>query len=247
MIQSRQGVWVGAIVLFIITGTVPTRAAVQNEFSDNKKRAPAIVERDRFAEVPDVRLQTTLGDYTTYFTPTGMILAGFSSQTRYDKKAPQYFELKILLQNAMPDVEISTLNPRLSREDFFGGSDPSWLASIPSYAKVKYANLYPEVDLLFQIHQKQLDFRFVIAPGGDPANIRFQVRGAEKMRLTPEGTLVLNIQDVTFEIPKPAGYQAMDDSPARSIVRAQYVLAGSNEIGLKLAPYDSRRTLIIAP
>jgi hypothetical protein len=246
MIQLRQGVTIGAIALLLITQTVPTGATVQQQSLENKKRPP-VVERDPFTGVPDVRLQTTLGDYTTYFTPTGMILTGFTSQSRRVDPTPQYFELKIFLRNAMPDVEITTLNPRLSRSDFFGGSDPSWLANIPSYAKVKYANLYPDVDLLFQIHQRQLDFRFVIAPGGDPANIRFQVHGAEKMRLTPEGTLLLKIQNVTFEMPKPAGYQALDDSPARAVVQAQYVIAGGNEIGLKLAPYDSRRTLIIAP
>ena len=101
--------------------------------------------------------------------------------------------------------------------------------------------------MLFQFNQRQLDFRFVIAPGGDPDKIRLQVQGAEQLRVTPEGTLVLNIDGVTFEIPKPAGYQTLDDSPARSVVAAEYVVAGSNEISLRLARYDPRHTLIIAP
>ncbi len=158
---------------------------------------------------------------------------------------PQYFELQILLRNARTDVEITTLNPRLARSDFFGSVSPTWLTNIPNYAKVKYSNLYPDVDLLFQVDQRRLDFNFVIAPGGDPKRIRLQVQGAEDIRLTPDGALQLKVNDVIFEVPKPEGYQAFDSSSARSVIDARYVLTGKNEIGIQIAPYDPRRTLII--
>jgi hypothetical protein len=245
MIRLRKAIAV--IVLLFITHAVSGTVLIEEGFRQKKEKLPTISNNDVFEGIPDVRLQTTQDNYTTYFTPHGLIVAGFTPKPRNTDSAPQYFELKILLQNAMPTVEVSTLNPRLSRADFFGSTDPSWLTNIPSYAKVKYTNLYPDVDMLFQTNQRQLDFRFVIAPGGDPAKIRLHVKGAEQVRLTPEGTLLLNIHGVTFEIPKPAGYQTLDDSPARSIVAAQFVVAGSNEIILQLAPYDSKRTLIIAP
>jgi hypothetical protein len=245
MIRPRRVIW--AIALFFLTQTISGSVLVEEHFWQRKEKLPGIPNKYLFEGVPDVRLQTTLDIYTTYFTPNGLILAGFAPERRNPDAPPKYFELKILLQNAMPTVEVSTLNPRLSRADFFGSADPSWLTIIPSYAKVKYANLYPDVDMLFQINQRQLDFRFVIAPGGDPAKIRLQVQGAEQLRVTPEGTLLLNIDGVTFEIPKPAGYQTLDNSPARSVVAAQYVVTGSNEIALRLARYDPRRTLIIAP
>jgi hypothetical protein len=224
---------------------ISTLAAVPNSSREQNRRQPALTGQlsDR---VPEVKFLTRGPDYTTYFTSTGMIFAGF---TRYPhpqpKEPPEYFELQILLRNALPNVEITTLNPRLARSDFFGSKSPNWLTDIPSYARVKYTNLYPAVDMVFHGDQRLLDFDFVIAPGGDPKKIRFQVQGAQNLNLTREGTLELKVHGVTFELPRPSGYQTFDNTSARSVVDTRYWITGKNEISFQIAPYDSRRTLII--
>ena len=222
-------------------------------FAVPSKNAPAklnitIATDSQDHTFPDVRFVTKTDEYTTYFTSDGLILAGFTPRGyTQTAEAPQYFEMKLALRNALPDVEVSTLNPRLARSDFFGSDSPNWLTDIPNYAKVKYANVYSDVDMLFQAHEQQLDVRFIIAPGGDPRNIRFQIEGAQNIYLTPEGTLLLTAKDITFVLPKPAGYQMMDESGARQVVDARYFLTAKNEIGFQIAPYDSRRTLLIQP
>jgi hypothetical protein len=234
-----------AISLLILIQWIPAIAAVPKSSPEKNKR-PAIATGKLSDKVPEVKFLTRGREYTTYFTPTGMILAGFTGYAHPQaKEPPQYFELQILLHNALPNVEITTLNPRLARSDFFGSKSPNWLTNIPNYARVKYTNLYPDVDMVFHGDHRLLDFDFVIAPGGDPKRIRFQVQGAQNLQLTREGTLQLQVQGVTFELPRPAGYQAFDNSSARSVVDARYRITGKSEISFQLAPYDSRRTLII--
>jgi hypothetical protein len=237
---------VPAIALLILILWIPSLAALPKNSQEQNKRQPAIATGELTDRVPEVKFLTRSREYTTYFTPTGMILAGFtgfpSAQT---KEPPQYFELQILLRNALPNVEITTLNPRIARSDFFGSKSPNWLPDIPNYARVKYSNLYPDVDMVFHGNQRLLDFDFVIAPGGDPNRIQFQVQGAQNMQLTREGTLQLRVHGVTFELPRLSGYQAFDNSSARSVVDARYRITGKSEISFQLAPYDSRRTLII--
>ncbi len=235
-----------ALSLLILLQWMPALAAVPKQSADKKEQPVVRATSNKLEKVPEVKFLTRGREYTTYFTSAGMILAGFTPYPRpRTKEPPQYFELQILLRNALPNVEITTLNPRLARSDFFGSKSPNWLTNIPNYARVKYANLYPDVDMVFHGEQRLLDFDFIVGPGGDPKKIRFQVQGAQNVQLTREGTLQLRVQGVTFELSRPSGYQAFDNSGARSVVDARYRMIGKNEISFQIAPYDSRRTLII--
>jgi hypothetical protein len=234
-------------MMFSVLGGMCAGAAVQEKPPSRLKQKFSIDRsNERKEDVPDIRFETSTDHFTTYFTPKGMILAGFSRQAEQNSSEPQqYFELEIFLQNALKTLEITTLNPRLSRSDFFGSLSPSWLTKIPNYAKIKYANVYPDVDLLFQMKNRALEFDFVIAPGGDISDIRFQVKGAQRIRFTAEGSLLLEVRGFIFELPKLVGYQVIDETPARSVVHVEYVLAAKNEIGLRVSPYNSKRTLLI--
>ena len=248
MIQPLLRFTASAVIsLLILMEWVPAIAAVPRHSPDQNKRQPAVLAAgDPIDKVPEVKFLTNGREYTTYFTSSGMILAGFTPYARPNANEPrQYFELQILLRNALPNVELTTLNPRLARSDFFGSKSPNWLTNIPNYARIKYTNLYPDVDMVFQGDHRLLDFDFVIAPGGDPKRIRFQVQGTQNVRITREGTLQIQVQGVTFELPRPTGYQSFDNSTARSVVDARYRMIGKNEISLQIAPYDSKRTLVI--
>jgi len=48
------------------------------------------------------------------------------------------------------------------------GNDPTkWNTDIPTYAKVKYTQVYPDIDVVFYGNQKNLEFDFIVAPGAD--------------------------------------------------------------------------------
>lgn len=42
-----------------------------------------------------------------------------------------------------------------------------WHTGIPNYAKVRYANVYPGVDLIHYGNQRQLEYDFVVNLGAD--------------------------------------------------------------------------------
>jgi hypothetical protein len=251
MIETRPRNLTGATVLILVLFQLiwmPVGAAVQISNSkplDQQLLRPPMV--NPFQEISDVKFLMRTPEYTTYYTTSGMILAGFTPQRRSQARdLPQYFELQILLRNVLRDVEITTLNPRLAKPSRFSTNEPvTWLLNLPTYAKVKYSNLYPEIDMVCVGNQRQLEFEFVVAPGGDPRQIQFHMGGAERVQLTPEGALLLKVQNVAVELPKPVAYQAPQNSDAKYVVDAHYVLIGKNQVGLEVGPYDSKRTLII--
>jgi hypothetical protein len=49
---------------------------------------------------------------------------------------------------------------------------------VPNYAKVRYQNVYPGVDLVYYGNQGgQLEYDFVAAPGADSAAVHFALSG----------------------------------------------------------------------
>jgi hypothetical protein len=245
MIQSRATNLVGAILLILCQLTwVQAAVQIANEKPlDHQMLRPPMVNPS--PEIPDVKFLMRNPEYTTYYTTSGMILAGFTSFGKA-QLMPRYFELQILLRNALRNVEVTTLNPRLAKPSRFSNNEPvTWLSNLPNYARVKYSNVYPDIDMVCFGNQRQLEFEFVVAPGGDPRQIQFHMGGAERLRLTPEGALLLQVENVAVELPKPVAYQAPKNSDAKYVVDARYVLTGKNHVALEVGPYDLRRTLII--
>jgi hypothetical protein len=63
------------------------------------------------------------------------------------------------------------------KANYFIGNDPKkWRTNVPTYAQVKYQNVYPGIDLVYYGNQGgQLEDDFVVAPGADPSAIKLDI------------------------------------------------------------------------
>src|SRR4030095_6804269 len=88
------------------------------------------------------------------------------------------------------------------------GADPEkWHKNIPTYAKVRYSNIYPGIDLMYYGQGRQLEYDFVLAPGADPGVIRLDFAGSERLRINQQGDLVVEANGAEIELLKPTVYQ----------------------------------------
>ena len=130
------------------------------------------------------------------------------------------------------------------RSNYLRGSDPaSWQTDIPLYRQVRYTEVYPDIDLLYYGNPHQLEYDFIVRPGGDPTQIKITPQGAQP-RLASEGDLLFELPGQTITLKKPVAYQM--GQGGRQEVRADYALAAGS-IGLDVGPYDTSQTLIIDP
>jgi hypothetical protein len=84
--------------------------------------------------------------------------------------------MKLVAANPNPRVAGQAELP--GKVNYFIGNDPDkWRTNIPTYAKVKYRDVYPGVDLVYYGNQRQLEFDLVVAPGTDPKTIRLTFDG----------------------------------------------------------------------
>jgi hypothetical protein len=80
------------------------------------------------------------------------------------------------LVGANPQAKVSGLEELPGKSNYFIGNDPKkWRTNVPNYAKVKYANVYPGVDLVYYGNQRQLEYDFVVQPGADPRSVQLAI------------------------------------------------------------------------
>lgn len=106
------------------------------------------------------------------------------------KQASESSVVRMKLVGANPHAEVSGLEKLPGKSNYFIGNDPDkWRTNVPQYAKVRYENVYPGIDLVYYgTNQRQLEYDFVIAPGADPGRIRLRLEGANDLALDEKGT-----------------------------------------------------------
>ena len=142
--------------------------------------------------------------------------------------------------------ELTGLDPLPGTSNYFIGNDPErWQRDVPHYARVKYAGVYPGIDLVYYGNQRQLEYDLVVAPGADPARIALAFDGVRTLSLDPHGNLVLETSQGDLVQHKPVIYQ--DIGGTRQQVDGRYVLRATHRVGFQVARYDTTRPLVIDP
>lgn len=120
-----------------------------------------------------------------------------------------------------------------------------WISDIPTYARVRFADVYPNIDLDYHGNNRQLEYDFVVRSGANPQNIRLAFDGVQGLELDAEGNLLIHAQGGDLLQHKPVAYQEIGG--LRQEVPARFVLAGKNEVTFELGAYDRSRELVIDP
>jgi hypothetical protein len=153
--------------------------------------------------------------------------------------------LRLRFAGANPAPEIAGLENLPGKVNYFIGNDPKkWHTGIPTFAQVKYSQVYPGVDLLFYGHQRNLEYDFIVAPGADPSAIRMSLSGARKLHLDAKGDVLVSVDGGDVVLQKPLVYQNINGR--RQEIAANYSLRGT-DVSFAIAPYDRREPLIVDP
>ena len=130
--------------------------------------------------------------------------------------------------------------------NYFIGNDPAkWHTNVPTYAQVRYRNIYPGVDLVYHGNQRQLEFDYLVAPRADPRAIRLRFDGADNLHLAANGDLAVTIAHEALAFHKPSVYQMVDGR--RQPVVGDFALLAKHTVGFRLGSYNHAATLVIDP
>jgi hypothetical protein len=169
--------------------------------------------------------------------------------------------LRLRLVGANTKAAVTGGDELPGKANYFIGNDPSkWRTNVRTYARVRYANIYPGVDLVYYGNQDgQLEYDFAVAPGADPAAIRLEVRAQgsgrrSPLRIAADGDLLVPLEGGDLRFHKPVIYQPSSgqgqrttDHGPRTVIPGRYILTASDQVRFALGPYDHAKPLVIDP
>jgi hypothetical protein len=98
--------------------------------------------------------------YTLFLTSGDAVLVS-------GKGKPDVARMKLTGSNPAPEVR--GLDELSGKSYYFIGNDPKkWQSKVPNYARVRYQDVYPGIDLVYYGNQRQLEYDFVVASGAGP-------------------------------------------------------------------------------
>ena len=192
-----------------------------------------------------------------YLTPTEAVLTLTQPQpqsnhlTHKDPKPANIHTsssvVRMQLISANPSPQMTGVQPQRGKVNYFLGNDPKhWHTNIPTYAQVKYQQVYPGVDMVYYGNQQQLEYDFIVAPGANPNIIKLAFAGVDKVSVNREGDLTLVVGTKSVQMHKPVVYQTVNGSK-QVIANNNYIINNSNTVSFGLGRYDRTRPLIIDP
>jgi hypothetical protein len=153
-------------------------------------------------------------------------------------------EQRISLAGASPLATIEPLDRLPGRVSFFRGNNPKrWASGLSTYARLRYKNVYPGIDLLFYSNQGALEYDFAVAPGADPGAIRLRVEDGQPVRIE-NGVLQVG-EGAGAVLHRPLLYQNVRSG--KRVIGGNFVSLADDTVGFQFSQYDASRELVIDP
>src|SRR5215218_8533532 len=145
--------------------------------------------------------------------------------------------VRMKLDGANPAPQIEGLQQLMTRSNYFAGADPTaWRTDVSNYARVRYAQVYPGIDMVYYGDQGRLEYDFIVAPGSNPEAIEMVFGGIQDFEINRMGDLVLHTQQGVIRQTKPAAYQEING--VNEEVSVRYIPNGTDRVGFQLGAYD---------
>ena len=130
--------------------------------------------------------------------------------------------------------------------NYIVGKDPKkWEIGLPTFARVRYRNVYPGVDVVYYGNQQNVEFDLNLAPGSKPEAIRLKFEGSSKVQVDESGSLLLGSATGDLTLKAPLVYQEIGGK--RLPIEAKYRKLTNGEITFSLAHFDHSKNLVIDP
>jgi hypothetical protein len=143
-----------------------------------------------------------------------------------------------------PKCEIVGEEELPGKVNILRGSDPSkWKQNIATFKRIRYKNLYPGIDAVYQGTEGKIQYDLYIAPGKKVSQIKFAFEGTDKIELTKSGDLTIKTKITEFTEKKPNAYQEKDGK--KVTVSSKFVMDKKKTIKLDIGKYDKKLPLII--
>ena len=153
--------------------------------------------------------------------------------------------LRIELPGQRAPAAVEGEQPMASVTNYYRGSHSAdWHSGIPHYGRVRFAGVYPGIDLIWRTRGADLEYEFLARAGADPTQIRVRFSGASRVSIDAQGNLALETPAGRIQHRRLMAWQEI--AGVRRNVRIELRLRGTTA-SFRLGAYDRQRPLRIDP
>jgi gliding motility-associated-like protein len=135
-----------------------------------------------------------------------------------------------------------------ARFNYFMGNDPSsWKTNVPAYEVLNLGEIWEGVELKLNAYNNNVEKLFYIKPNINPSSIQIIVDGAEQLKVSQDGYLVVFTPAGKLCYSAPVAYQWINGK--KHLAKAEYKIneERKNTYSFLVADYDPNYELIIDP
>ena len=184
-----------------------------------------------------------------YFSSSSLSVAFLNSKIRFtvNDSSNKLSTLNLTFVGSN-DSEPQGMVKSLSMTNFF--INGLSIANVPNYQEILYANLYPNIDLMYYFTNQGLKYEFIVKPGGNPDNIiihsnkdiQIDTTGTKVSYFNPFSSKTTLLTDDNLLV-----YQGLESNQ----IKSSYSLTGNSlnnyKINIDPLTYNHSENLIIDP
>jgi len=139
--------------------------------------------------------------------------------------------------------EISGLGKREAFFNYFSGNDPEkWHSNVPTYSRILYEDIYPNIDLEFIGSGNSIKYNFLVED--DPKIISFRYEGQNGLEIDKNGDLMIKTPIGILREKSPYVYQIINGEKAE--VGCRYNIE-NGIVSFSVEGYNQNYPLVIDP
>ncbi|MBD3637844.1 MAG: gliding motility-associated C-terminal domain-containing protein [Crocinitomicaceae bacterium] len=236
---------IGQIDFKTNTGLIPNRGQIANE-------------HHQVLDSIDFKLETP--GVNAYFTPSGIVYHFYreieknpSEYTEAEQNAHQrgdfneigkkvyFYRMDFRLINSNPDATFEMEGQSNAYVNYYLPQCPQGITKVPTYSKITYKEVYPNIDLVYKSVDGNLKYEFIVHPGGNINDIKFTYNGASSLDIEDRALTVSNDFGPFKENEPISFYQDEEKS-----IKSDFVI-NEGSVGFDVEDYDESKTIIIDP
>lgn len=176
--------------------------------------------------------------YTLWLTAGGMVFDSVDERKRVAS------HLVFLHSNRGAEI-VAEENTTHTVNILKGKDAKGWYTGLPTSKAVLYKEIYHGIDLRVYGVEKQIEYDWIVKPGGDPGEICFFYQQVLDTGLDEKGNLLVKTRMGDLVHQRPVAYQVIGER--RVNIPVAFKKINTNIFGLEVGTYDKKYELIIDP
>lgn len=208
----------------------------------------------------DVLYLAQLGGLNTWITKNGMLFEFYKTEeinhsekdentthlvNKYEQKDYKRWGQRVAFSLIGNNTEVQTQGKQKQSGyyNYLIGNDPSKHASfVGLYKEAVIQQIYEGIDMRYYFDKGSLRYDYIVHPGADPSQIKFNLEGSEKNYLNEKGELVFTTCFGEVKNVELYCYQQQD----KKTVQSKFI-ESENSFSFAIGSYNKNETLIIDP